>query len=68
MVIGMHSTIGNIVSFQPIGCTLRDHKLDYAEPCPNSARLTKNPLSLEIVNVLITTQPPKKNQSLPTQR
>ena len=37
MVIDMDSTIEKIVSFRPIGCTLRDRKLDYAEPRPSSA-------------------------------
>ena len=61
MVIDVDYTIDNITRFRPIGCTLRDRKLDYAEPRLASARITKNPLSLEIVNVLILTQPPNED-------
>ena len=57
MVIDVDSTTDNIVSSRPIGRTLRDRKLDYSEPRSSNARLTKNPLSLESVDVLIPTQP-----------
>ena len=57
MVIDVDPTTDKIVSFFPIGRTLRDRKLDYVEPCPTSARLTKNPLSLDSIDILIPTQP-----------
>ena len=60
MVIDVDSTTDNIVSFCPICRTLTDRKLDYSEPRPSSAHLTKNPLSLESVDALILTQPPTK--------
>ena len=43
MVIDVDSTTDNIFSFRPIGRALQDCKLNYAEPRPASARLTKNP-------------------------
>ena len=60
MVIDVDSTTDNIFSFQPIGRTLRDRKIDYAEPRPDSARLTKNYLSLDSIDILILTQPTTK--------
>ena len=60
MVTGMDSTTDNIVSSRPIGRTLRDRKLDYAEPRPASARLTKNPFSLESADIRTLNQPPTK--------
>ena len=60
MVTSMDSTTDNIVSSKPIGRTLRDRKLDYAEPRPASARLTKNPFSLEGADILTPNQPPTK--------
>ena len=53
MVIDVESTTDNIFSFRPIGRALRDRKLDYGNPHLSSARLTKNPLSLESVDSLI---------------
>ena len=41
----------------------KDRKLDYAEPCPSSACLAKNPLSLNSINILIMNQPPTKDTS-----
>ena len=58
MVIDVDSTTDKIFSFRPIGRTLRECKLDYAEPCLASVRLTKNPLCLESVDILIPTHPP----------
>ena len=64
MIINVDYTTENIFSFRPIGRTLRDRKLDYSEPRSSNARLTKNPLSLESVDILIPTQPKKKTQAL----
>ena len=64
MVIDVESTTDNIFSFRPIGRALRDRKLNYAKPHLSSARLTKNPLSLEIVDYLMPAQPPTKAPSL----
>ena len=63
MVIDMDSTTDNIFSFRPTCLTLRDRKLDYVEPRPYSARLTKNPFSLESIDILIPNQPPTKDPS-----
>ena len=59
MVINRDSTTDNIVSFRPIDRTLRDRKLDYVEPRPDSSRLTK--MSLKIISALIPTQTPTKD-------
>ena len=66
MVINVESTIDNIVSFRPIGCTLRDFKLNYAETCPASTGLTNNSLSLDRVDILIPTQLPTKHPKHPS--
>ena len=61
MVIYLESTTDNIVSFRLISRTLRDRKLNYAEPRLYSAHLTKNPLSVDSVDILISTQLPTKD-------
>ena len=60
MIIDVDSTTDNIARFQTTSCTLRYCKLDYAEPCPASAQLTKNSLSLESANIIIPTQSTNK--------
>ena len=66
MVFDMGYTTDSIVSFRPIGRTLRDIKIDYTEPRLTSARHTQNPLSLNSFNILIPAQPPTKYTSLST--
>ena len=63
MVIVVEPTTDNIVRFRPIGCTLRDRKLDYAEPRPPRAQITKNTLYLGSFDILIPTQPATKYPS-----
>ena len=60
-VINVEYSTDNIVNFRPIDCTLSNRKLDYVKPSPDSARLAKHPLSLMIVNTLVSTQPPYKH-------
>ena len=49
MVVNVDSTTDNIDSFRPIDFALWDHKIEYVEPRPSSAHLTKNPLYLKSV-------------------